>query len=240
MLELRDVVAGYGKIPIISNINLIVRKGESISIIGPNGSGKSTVAKTIIGLTTLHSGTLLFDGIDITHVAPEKRVQKGIGYLPQTDNVFPDLTVLENLEMGGYDLGKGELEKRVRWVLEFFPELRERLRQKAGTLSGGERQMLAMARLLISSPKLAVLDEPSAGLSPKMVVRVYEKVDAMRKSGITLIIIEQNAVKALKHSTRAVVMVGGRILLTGHSHEVAVQDLRKIFFQLPSSTGVRM
>lgn len=231
VLEVSGVVAGYGKIPIIRDVDLRVEKGETLAVIGPNGSGKSTLAKTVVGLTTLFSGSIRFDGIEVTGLPPERRALLGIGYLPQTSNVFPDLTVQENLEMGGYHLGRHELQVRMKEVLELFPEIRGRLSQRAGTMSGGERQMVAMARLLMMSPKLVILDEPSAGLAPKLVERVYQKIDAMRAMGLTIVLIEQHAVKALKHSDRTVVMVGGRIALSGPSPEISRADLRSVFFQ---------
>ena len=232
LLELLGVTAGYGKIPIVREVDLTVEKGETLAVIGPNGSGKSTLAKTVIGLTTLFSGTIRFDGVDLASVPPERRALLGIGYLPQTGNVFPDLTVQENLEMGGYNLRRTELRLKVAEVLELFPELRDRLNQKAGTMSGGERQMVAMARLLMMSPKLVILDEPSAGLAPKIVERVYQKIEAMRGMGMTVLLIEQHALKALKTSDRAVVMVGGRIALAGTSSEISKVDLRSVFFQV--------
>jgi branched-chain amino acid transport system ATP-binding protein len=232
LLELSGVTAGYGKIPIIREIDLTVEKGETLAVIGPNGSGKSTLAKTVIGLTTLFSGSVKFDGVDLTSVPPERRALLGIGYLPQTGNVFPDLTVQENLEMGGYHLKGPELRLKATEVLELFPELRDRLNQKVGTMSGGERQMVAMARLLMMSPKLVILDEPSAGLAPKLVERVYQKIEAMRGMGMTVVLIEQHALKALKSSDRTVVMVGGRIALAGTSSEVSKVDLRSVFFQV--------
>jgi ABC-type branched-subunit amino acid transport system ATPase component len=232
LLELSGVTAGYGKIPIVRDIDLTVEKGETLAVIGPNGSGKSTLAKTVIGLTTLFSGSVKFDGVDVASVPPDRRALLGIGYLPQTGNVFPDLTVQENLEMGGYHLKGPEFRLRTMEVLELFPELRDRLNQRVGTMSGGERQMVAMARLLMMSPKLVMLDEPSAGLAPKPVERVYQKIEAMRGMGMTVVLIEQHAVKALKSSDRAVVMVGGRIALAGSSSEVSKVDLRSVFFQV--------
>ncbi|MCS6788180.1 MAG: ABC transporter ATP-binding protein, partial [Aigarchaeota archaeon] len=168
MLELRKVTAGYGKLPIVTEVDFSLREGETVAIIGPNGSGKSTLAKTVVGLTNVFGGSILLDGQDITRRSPSERVKMGIAYLPQTNNVFPDMTVLENLEMGGYALSREELRARIREVLEMFPELSGRLKQRAGTLSGGERQMLAMSRLLMTSPRLVIMDEPSAGLAPKM------------------------------------------------------------------------
>ncbi|MEM1946830.1 MAG: ABC transporter ATP-binding protein [Candidatus Caldarchaeum sp.] len=231
VLEIQGLVAGYGKLPIIRDINLRLMEGVTAAVIGPNGSGKSTLAKSIIGFTTIFSGSLNYEGKDITHTPPEKRIHMGIGYLPQTQNIFPDLTVLENLEMGGYSLSKTELKARLRQVLEMFPELEERVSQKAGTMSGGERQMLAMARLLMTSPKLVIIDEPSAGLAPKIVDRIYEKIDLLRREGITMALIEQHALKAIQHSDRTVVMVGGRIVFEAPSENMAGVDLGAIFFQ---------
>lgn len=230
-LEVHDLVAGYAKLPIINDINLNINDGETLAVIGPNGSGKSTFAKTIIGFTNIFNGKISYKGVDITRMTSEKRIKLGIGYLPQTQNVFPDLTVQENLEMGGYSLSKTELRKRVKEMVEIFPELGGRLAQKAGTMSGGERQMLAMARLLMTSPELVLLDEPSAGLSPKMVDRIYEKVELLRREGITMVLIEQHASKAIQHSDRTVVMVGGRVVLQSRSSDMASVDLAAIFFQ---------
>ncbi|MCS6788835.1 MAG: ATP-binding cassette domain-containing protein, partial [Aigarchaeota archaeon] len=159
------------------------------------------------------------------------RVRLGIAYLPQTGNVFPDMTVLENLEMGGYSLSRDELKVKLQEVLEMFPELSGRLKQKAGTLSGGERQMLAMSRLLMTSPSLVIMDEPSAGLAPKMVHRIFEKVDALRKVGLTLLLIEQHARMAISHSERTLVMVGGKVVLSDSSDRVSGLDLATVFFQ---------
>ncbi|MEM4573622.1 MAG: ABC transporter ATP-binding protein [Candidatus Caldarchaeum sp.] len=237
VLDVKKLVAGYGKLAIIRDVSVVLNSGETLAVIGPNGSGKSTFAKSVIGFTTIFSGSILFDGKDVTYTSPEKRVRMGIGYLPQTQNVFPDLTVEENIEMGGYSLKKPELRNRMREVLEMFPELVERLKQKAGTMSGGERQMLAMARLLMTSPRLIIVDEPSAGLSPKMVDRIYEKIDFLRREKVTMILIEQHALKALRHSDRTIVMVGGRIVLEGPSVDVRTVDLGSIFFQ-PVQTDV--
>ncbi|MDW8043675.1 MAG: ABC transporter ATP-binding protein [Nitrososphaerota archaeon] len=231
MLELRKVTAGYGKLPIVTEVDFSLREGETVAIIGPNGSGKSTLAKTVVGLTNVFGGSILLDGQDITRRSPSERVKMGIAYLPQTNNVFPDMTVLENLEMGGYALSREELRARIREVLEMFPELSGRLKQRAGTLSGGERQMLAMSRLLMTSPRLVIMDEPSAGLAPKMVHRIYEKVDALRRSGLTMLLIEQHARMAISHSERTLVMVGGRVVLSDASERVAGLDLAAVFFQ---------
>ncbi|MCS7117567.1 MAG: ABC transporter ATP-binding protein [Thaumarchaeota archaeon] len=231
MLELRGVVAGYGRLPIITGIDVSIRRGETVAIIGPNGSGKSTLAKTVVGLTNVFEGTIIYDGHEITHRPPSERVRLGIAYLPQTGNVFPDMTVLENLEMGGYSLSRDELKVKLQEVLEMFPELSGRLKQKAGTLSGGERQMLAMSRLLMTSPSLVIMDEPSAGLAPKMVHRIFEKVDALRKVGLTLLLIEQHARMAISHSERTLVMVGGKVVLSDSSDRVSGLDLATVFFQ---------
>jgi branched-chain amino acid transport system ATP-binding protein len=231
-LEVRGLTKRFGGLIAVNEVSFSVRSGELIGLMGPNGSGKSTLAKTVIGLTTLFSGTIRFDGVDLTSVPPERRALLGIGYLPQTGNVFPDLTVQENLEMKGYHLKRTKLRLKVAEVLELFPELRDRLNQKVGTMSGGERQTVAMARLLMMSPKLVILDKPSAGLAPKLVERVYQKTEAMRGMGMTVLLIEQHALKALKTSDGAVVMVGGKIALAGTISEISKVDLRSVFFQV--------
>ena len=167
ILVIENLTGGYGKLPMVFDINLVVREGEILSIIGPNGSGKSTLMKIIVGVASLYNGRIIFDEDDISHEPPEKRILRGIGYLPQLNNIFPDLTVEENLELGGYHLAKNEIRDRINRVYELFPLLKERRRSLAGSLSGGERQMLAIGRVLMSDPKLIIFDEPSAGLAPK-------------------------------------------------------------------------
>ena len=230
ILVIENLTGGYGKLPIVFDINLVVREGEILSIIGPNGSGKSTLMKIIVGVASLHNGRIIFDEDDISHEPPEKRILRGIGYLPQLNNIFPDLTVEENLELGGYHLAKNEIRDRINRVYELFPLLKERRRLLAGSLSGGERQMLAIGRVLMSDPKLIIFDEPSAGLAPKIVVAIFDVIKKIRDMGITIILIEQLAKKALENSDRGVLMRSGRIVLIDESKKLlSSEELGKTF-----------
>jgi ABC-type branched-subunit amino acid transport system ATPase component len=230
ILVIENLTGGYGKLPIVFDINLVVREGEILSIIGPNGSGKSTLMKIIIGVASLHNGRIIFDENDISHEPPEKRILRGIGYLPQLNNIFPDLTVEENLELGGYHLAKNEIRDRINRVYELFPLLKERRRLLAGSLSGGERQMLAIGRVLMSDPKLIIFDEPSAGLAPKIVVAIFDVIKKIREMGKTIILIEQLAKKALENSDRGVLMRSGRIVLIDESKKLlSSEELGRTF-----------
>jgi ABC-type branched-subunit amino acid transport system ATPase component len=230
ILVIENLTGGYGKLPIVFDINLVVREGEILSIIGPNGSGKSTLMKIIVGVANLHNGRIIFDEDDISHEPPEKRILRGIGYLPQLNNIFPDLTVEENLELGGYHLAKNEIRDRINRVYELFPLLRERRRLLAGSLSGGERQMLAIGRVLMSDPKLIIFDEPSAGLAPKIVVAIFDVIKKIREMGKTIILIEQLAKKALENSDRGVLMRSGRIVLIDESKKLlSSEELGRTF-----------
>jgi branched-chain amino acid transport system ATP-binding protein len=185
-----------------------VEAGEYVTIVGPNGAGKSTVMKSVFGLTDRMGGTITFDGTDITAMDPEEIIHEGVGYVPQTDNVFPPLSVRENLEMGAYILDEVP-EDTLEEVYDRFPVLRERASQKAGTLSGGQRQMLAMGRALMLDPELLLLDEPSAGLAPDLVDEMFERVDRIVESGTAVLMVEQNAKAALRHCDRGYVLVNG-------------------------------
>ncbi|RLG49500.1 MAG: ABC transporter ATP-binding protein, partial [Thermoproteota archaeon] len=170
VIESRGITAGYGKAVIIRDVDIKVEEGKITAIVGPNGSGKSTFLKTVFGLTRVFKGCIMYDGKDVTSLAPEERARMGLGYVPQVNNVFPNLTVLENLEMGAYAMkDKEQVRAEIEEMMEIFPILRERKKQKAGSLSGGERQMLAMAMALMGKPKVLLLDEPAAALAPKVV-----------------------------------------------------------------------
>jgi len=230
ILVIENLTGGYGKLPIVFDINLVVKEGEILSIIGPNGSGKSTLMKIIVRVASLHNGRIIFDENDISHEPPEKRILRGIGYLPQLNNIFPDLTVEENLELGGYHLAKNEIRDRINRVYELFPLLKERRRLLAGSLSGGERQMLAIGRVLMSDPKLIIFDEPSAGLAPKIVVAIFDVIKKIREMGKTIILIEQLAKKALENSDRGVLMRSGRIVLIDESKKLlSSEELGRTF-----------
>lgn len=230
ILDVKSLSGGYGKLTIVFDIDLYVGKGEILSIVGPNGSGKSTLVKLIAGVASIHRGFIFYRGRDITREPPEKRALMGIGYLPQVNNIFPDMTVEENLEMGGYGLSKEDLLDRMELAFTLFPELRSRKKQKAGTLSGGERQMLAISRALVRDPSLLILDEPSAGLAPKLVDRIFSSIREIRNMGKSIILVEQHARRALEISDRGVVMASGRIVLEGEPRQLlSSQDLRLAF-----------
>jgi ABC-type branched-subunit amino acid transport system ATPase component len=211
LLRAEGLTVGYGKMPILHDVTLEVRAGEMVSVIGPNGAGKSTAFKTIVGFLRPQNGRVRFDGQDITGLRPDQVLHRGLAYVPQGRIVFPQMTVLENLEMGAYIERDGA---RIRAALErvygLFPILAERRGQKAGTMSGGEQQMVAIGRALMTSPKLIMLDEPSLGLAPKFVSLIFEKLDEMRRAGFTLMVVEQNAVKALTVADRGYVLELGR------------------------------
>jgi branched-chain amino acid transport system ATP-binding protein len=209
LLEVRDLDAGYGDLQILTDVDLDVADGEYVTIVGPNGAGKSTVMKSVFGLTNLMGGTVLFDGGDITGLRPEDIIHEGIGYVPQNDNVFASLTVRENLEMGAYILDEVP-QDALDAVFDRFPILEERESQKAGTMSGGQQQMLAMGRALMLDPSLLLLDEPSAGLAPDLVDDMFDRIDAINDDGTAVLMVEQNAKEALRRCDRGYVLANGK------------------------------
>lgn len=217
LLDIDGLDAGYGEdLQILSNVDMRVEDGEYVTIVGPNGAGKSTVMKSVFGLTTYMGGTVMFDGTEIQGDAPEDIIHLGLGYVPQNDNVFPTLSVQENLEMGAYILDEVP-EDALNEVFERFPILDERRDQKAGTMSGGQQQMLAMGRALMLDPDLLMLDEPSAGLAPDLVAEMFDKVDEINDNGTAILMVEQNAKEALRRCDRGYVLVqgGNRFMDTG-------------------------
>lgn len=210
MLEIESLDAGYGESKVLHDVHLRVDRGEIVTIIGPNGAGKSTLLKAIMGYLPASRGRILLEDREIDSLRPDQRVRAGIGYVPQLANVFPSLTIEENLRMGGYILDKLEVRRRMEQQYEAFPRIAERRRQLASTLSGGERQMLAMARVLMIEPKLMLLDEPSAALSPKLSQEIFETVQAINRSGRTVAIVEQEVEGALAISDRGYVLVDGQ------------------------------
>lgn len=211
LLRAESITAGYGKMAILHDVTVEVRAGEMVSVIGPNGAGKSTAFKTIVGFLRPTGGRVRFDGQDIAGLRPDQVLHRGLAYVPQGRIVFPQMTVLENLEMGAYIERDG---RRVREALErvyaLFPILAERPRQKAGTMSGGEQQMVAIGRALMTTPKLILLDEPSLGLAPKFVSLIFDKLVEMKRAGYTMMVVEQNAAKALAVADRGYVLELGR------------------------------
>jgi len=220
LVHVDNVVAGYvPEVDILRGSSLELGRGELIGIIGPNGAGKSTMLKALFGLIPIRSGTVSYEGDDVTGRKANVLVARGIGYVPQINNVFPSLSVNENLEMGGY-LRKGGLQERLDWVVSMFPRLGERIGQRAGSLSGGERQMLAMGRALMMEPKVLLLDEPSAGLSPMLQDQVFERVEQVNDAGVSIIMVEQNAARCLQICDRGYVLDQGRNAYTGTGQEL--------------------
>jgi ABC-type branched-subunit amino acid transport system ATPase component len=209
LLAVNGVTSGYGDMEVLRDVSLSVNPGEIVSIIGPNGAGKSTVMKLIFGLLKPWRGSVRFDGEEIGGLSPDRIVRKGMCYVPQVDNVFPSLTVEENLEMGAFTL-KGPLKERKERIFTLFPRLAERRRQRAGKMSGGERQMVAMGRALMLDPKLLLLDEPSAGLAPLLVDMIFERVVEINKTGVAILMVEQNAKKSLEMAHRGYVLAAGQ------------------------------
>jgi branched-chain amino acid transport system ATP-binding protein len=220
VVQVDDVTAGYlPGVNILNGCSLTARQGELIGIIGPNGAGKSTLLKSIFGLVKVRKGAILLNGEDITNLKANKLVAKGVGFVPQTNNVFPSLTIQENLEMGLFQKPKG-LKERLAFVTEIFPELGKRLGQRAGSLSGGERQMVAMSRALMMGPHVLLLDEPSAGLSPVKQDEAFLRVKEINRAGVTTIMVEQNARRCLQICDRGYVLDQGRDAYEGTGREL--------------------
>jgi branched-chain amino acid transport system ATP-binding protein len=211
LLELRDIRAGYGSIQILHGVSLHVDAGEVVAVIGPNGAGKSTAFKVIMGFITYLGGEIVFDGHDLIGYPPDRILALGLGYVPQGRVVFTTMTVRENLEMGAYlERNRATVKESMDRVFTLFPRLGERSRQLAGSMSGGEQQMLAMGRALMMRPKMLMLDEPSLGLSPRLVDEVFDKTIEMARAGLTVMLVEQNAARALEISDRGYVLELGR------------------------------
>jgi len=218
MLKVENVNVSYGSVKILWDVDFHIDEGEIITIIGPNGAGKTTIVKTIMGLLKPTSGTIEFNGNPI-HLAPtHKIVEGGIALVPEGRELFPRMTIMENLQMGAYT--SDEKEDTLKWVFNLFPRLEERQKQSAGTMSGGEQQMLAIARGIMSRPKLLILDEPSLGLAPIMVKTVFEIVKTLNSEGVTVLLVEQNIHHALEASNRGYVLETGRITLEGANSEL--------------------
>lgn len=225
MLSLSNVSSSYGMVPMLQDVSLDVREGEVVSLLGPNGAGKSTMFKVITGLLATDEGKVTLVGEDVQSRGTEKLASLGVGFVPEGRRLFPSLTVRENLKLG-YDASgcKEPFEQRLRDVAELFPRIRERLSQPSGTMSGGEQAMVALARALIGAPRFVVMDEPSLGLSPKLIAEYFEIVKRIREEGTTVLLIEQNAETALSVSDRGYLLVRGRIVASGASSELMEDD----------------
>jgi neutral amino acid transport system ATP-binding protein len=238
VLSTEEIVAGYTpEVDILHGVDMEVREGEIVTMVGPNGAGKSTVMKTIFGLLDPREGRVLLRGEEITGSAPHTITRKGVSYVPQLDNVFPSLTVEENLELGAL-AGRGDgVGEQMERMFELFPRCAERRRQAAGTMSGGERQMVAMARALMPNPQILLLDEPSAGLAPAFVDAIFEKVVEVNRSGVTILMVEQNARRALEMSDRGYVLDLGRNRFEGPGREL-IEDPKVAELYLGGSARV--
>jgi len=212
ILKTEGITAGYTKVDILHKVNIRVKSGEIISVIGPNGAGKSTLLKTIFGILNPREGNVTLKNEDITGLKPDRIARKGISYVPQVDNIFPSMTIQENLEMGAF-IRNDDYSQRLDEIYDLFPILKERRKQKAGQLSGGQRQMVAMGRALMVDPRVLLLDESSAGLSPILVSDIFEKITEINETGVSIIIVEQNAREALKMANHGYVLAMGKNVL---------------------------
>lgn len=225
VLELDDVVTGYNEVPVLTDVSLEVSSDEVVGIIGPNGAGKSTVFKTIMGYLEPWEGTISYEEQEINGIQPSSLVELGIGYVPQIENTFPKMTVMENLRMGGYALDDSDFERNLDDLLELFPRLDERRDQKVRTMSGGEQKMVAIARALISDPDVVLFDEPSAGLMPKYVSEVFERINEIQRSeNLSFLIIEQNVPILLENTHRTYVLRDGKVVGEGESQRFIESD----------------
>jgi len=237
LIILRDVYAGYGKLQIINGISMEAAQSEITVLVGPNGSGKSTLLRTVAGLTTVYGGSITMDGAALVGAPPHEIAKMGLAYLPQTENVFTNLTVSENLRMAEYTIPIGERKARLENVVSMFPQLSRYVGAKAGLLSGGERQMLAMAMSLVREPKVMLFDEPTGNLAPKIATQVLETIRSLAKDlGITVVLVEQNARKALEIGSKAYLLTNGKVVFAGGARELLEhKELGRLYLGLQAS-----
>ena len=228
-LSAENMLGGYGETTILNNCSIGVKKGEIAVIVGPNGAGKSTAMKAIFGMLDLRAGNIIFDGKDISDLKPQERVKSGMGFVPQTHNVFTSMTVMENLEIGGFT-NQENLSKNISEVFKLFPVLEEKQKQLVGELSGGQRQQVAVGRALMTNPKLLMLDEPTAGVSPLVVKELFEKIISIARTGIAILMVEQNARQALEIADNGFVLVQGENKYTDKGSKLlSNKEVRKAF-----------
>ncbi len=228
-LSAENMLGGYGETTILNDCSISVKKGEIAVIVGPNGAGKSTAMKAIFGMLDLRVGNIIFDGQDITNLKPQERVKSGMGFVPQTHNVFTSMTVMENLEIGGFT-NQENLTKNISEIFKLFPVLEEKQKQLVGELSGGQRQQVAVGRALMTNPKLLMLDEPTAGVSPLVVKELFEKIISIARTGIAILMVEQNAMQALEIADNGFVLVQGENKYTDKGSKLlSNKEVRKAF-----------
>ena len=228
-LSAENMLGGYGETTILNDCSISVKKGEIAVIVGPNGAGKSTAMKAIFGMLDLRAGNIIFDGKDITDLKPQERVKSGMGFVPQTHNVFTSMTVMENLEIGGFT-NQENLSENISEVFKLFPVLEEKQKQSVGELSGGQRQQVAVGRALMTNPKLLMLDEPTAGVSPLVVKELFEKIISIARTGIAILMVEQNARQALEIADNGFVLVQGENKYTDKGSKLlSNKEVRKAF-----------
>ncbi len=228
MLEVRDIDVYYGIVPVLRQVSLEIGAGETVCLLGPNGAGKTTTVKSILGLLKPRMGAIFFEGLEITGMPPHRTVKLGLSVSPEGRLIFPDMSVRENLEVGASTPGAGShIRSSMERVYSLFPVLKERHTQAAGTLSGGEQQMLAIGRALMSRPRLLILDEPSLGLSPLLVQELFRSLKTLGEEGVSILLVEQNVAQALKIAQRAYVLESGRIVLEGTSSELSNSEIVK-------------
>ncbi|VWL85719.1 ABC transporter ATP-binding protein [Oceanivirga miroungae] len=227
ILEVESLNVYYGAIHAVKNVNFFIKKGEIVSLIGANGAGKTTILKTVSGLIKPKSGEISYKGLDVLKTKPYELVNLKLAHTPEGRKIFTELTVEENLEMGAYTLTNDKMHENIKKMYDMFPRLKERKKQLAGTMSGGEQQMLAIARSLMSEPEVLLLDEPSMGLAPLLVQEIFEIIKMINKKGVTILLVEQNANQALSISDRAYVLETGEIILNGSGEELLNNSMVK-------------
>ncbi|MEX2410190.1 MAG: ABC transporter ATP-binding protein [Candidatus Paceibacterota bacterium] len=231
IIKIENLFAGYGDLQILKNVDMSVNSSDIVAIIGPNGAGKSTVLRSIFNLCNVYKGKIIFKNKNITNLSTHNLISEGISYVPQGRQVFPNLSVKENLEMGAFTMNNKEvIERNIKDVYEKFPILKERGSQLAGNLSGGEQQMLAIGRALIQDPELILLDEPSLGLSPKAMKEVFDSIKEINKEGISIIIVEQNAKQAVQIADKTYILENGEIALEGGRDILKDEKIKNIYF----------